>query len=118
MTDPDTSNRSNLYVAVLVMKSSSDAGDYEALYEESFVLIAASSDEEAAARAEQRGLEEQSSFVNDAGETVTWTLKHVVDVSRTLYGELEDGVTLYSRHFRDYDAYRRFESLLHTERGL
>ena len=31
---------------------------------------------------------------------------------RTLYDELKDGSTLYSRHFRDYDAYRRFEPLL------
>jgi len=117
MSEPAAGDGSNLYVAVLVAESSSDAPDYEPLYEESLVLIRAASDEAAAARAEELGVEEQTSYVNDVGETITWTLKRVLDVSRTLTDELEDGTTLYSRHFRDYDSYRRFEPLLSEEPG-
>ena len=109
---------SKLYIAVLVSESSSDAPDYEPLLEESFVLVYADSDEEAASRAQQLGLDEETSYGNDAGETVTWTLKHVVDVAPALSDELEHGSTLYSRHFRDYDSYRRFEPLLSEDGGL
>jgi Domain of unknown function (DUF4288) len=108
---------SKLYVAVLVSESSSDAQGYEPLLEESFLLVSASSDERASSRARQLGLDAETSYDNDAGETVTWRLKHVVDVSRTLSDELEHGTTLYSRHFRDYDSYRRFEPLLSEDGG-
>lgn len=115
MNEPATEK---LYVAVLVSESSSDAPDYEPLLEESFVLVYADSDEQAASRARELGLAEETSFQNDAGETVTWKLKHVVDVNPALYDELEHGTTLYARHFRDYDSYRKFEPLLSAKGGL
>ena len=51
-------------------------------------------------------------FKNDAAETITWSVKQVLDVSKVLDAELGDGADLYSRHFRDYAAYRSFEPLL------
>jgi hypothetical protein len=118
MSEPAAGDGPKLYVAVLVAESSSDAPDYQPLYEESLVLIHAGSDAEAAARAKAVGTEVETSYVNDTGESITWTLKHVLDVNRTLTDELEDGTTLYSRHFRDYDSYRRFEPLLSDDGGL
>jgi len=100
------------YVAVLLFESSSDAPDYEPLYDESFVLIEADSIDAAAQRALELGNAGDTSFENEAGETIVWKLKHVVDVADAVDAELTDGATLYSRHFRDYAAYRRFEPLL------
>jgi hypothetical protein len=105
----------SLYVAVLVSESSSDAPDHVPLYEESFVLLRAASHEEAAERAHALGEREQASYRNESGETITWTLKHVVDVSDVVDDTLDDGATVYARHFRAYDAYRRFEPLLSGE---
>jgi hypothetical protein len=101
-----------VYVAVLLSESSSDAPGYEPLYDESFVLIHADSVEAATERAHGLGQAEQTSFRNQFGETITWRLKHVVDVADVTDEALADGSTVYSRHFRDYAAYRRFEPLL------
>jgi hypothetical protein len=112
MTDPKGTGDAKLYVAVLLYESSSDAPDYQPLYEESFVLLHDESLEKAQARAKQLGHEEETQYLNDKGETIAWSLKHVVDVTEALYDELGDETTLYSRHFRDYEAYRQFEPLL------
>jgi Domain of unknown function (DUF4288) len=45
------------------------------------------------------------------GETITWPLKHVVDVSEVI-DRLDDGAEVYTRHFRDYEAYCVFETML------
>jgi hypothetical protein len=103
------------YVAVVLMGSSADAADYEPLYEECFLLVHARSADEAAARGERLGREQETSYRNDVGETITWRLLRVVDVSPVLSDELEDGSTLYARHFRDYESYRRFEPLMSAE---
>jgi hypothetical protein len=100
------------YVAVLVWESSSVAPGYQPLYEESFMLLRAASLDEAKTRAEELGRAEQSQYVNENGETITWLFKHLIDVNDVLWDDLADNTTLYSRHFRDYDAYRRFEPLL------
>jgi hypothetical protein len=45
-------------------------------------------------------------------------LQQVVDVNSVLdddFDAAEDGVDLYARHFRNYDAYQSFEPLLSKE---
>jgi hypothetical protein len=79
------------------------------------VLVRAASVEEAAERAHALGEGAQTSYRNEAGEAITWTLKRVVDVSDAVDDVLDDGATVYARHFRDYDAYARFEPLLSGE---
>ncbi len=108
----------SFYIAIIIYKSSSDQLDYQPLYQESFVLIKATSLEEAKAKALNHGKNESVSYINETGETITWSLQQVVDVNSVLYDDFdsaEDGVDLYARHFRNYDAYHSFEPLLSNE---
>ena len=102
----------SFYVAVLLYESSSDAPSYEPLYEECFVLIRASTQEEAEARARAHAQQNEQSYQNADGETIRWRPKRVIDVNAVLDDALVDGAELYARHFRDLEAYSRFEPLL------
>jgi hypothetical protein len=117
--NPETKSKAvSFYIAIILYKSSSDALDYQPLYQESFVLIKAASLEEAKIKALNYGKNESVSYKNENGETITWTLQQVVDVNSVLYDDIdssEDVVDLYTRHFRNYEAYQSFEPLLSQE---
>ena len=100
-----------MYAAVLVYESSSAAAGYEPLYEETVTIISATSRDHATEKASEFGVARQSTYENEDGETITWSLKHLVDVSE-IQDELSDGSEVYTRHFRDYAAYRTFETML------
>jgi Domain of unknown function (DUF4288) len=110
-----TSAVTSFYVAVILYESSSDVPDYKPLYQESFVLLKATSLEEAEAKALAYGTQEQVSYQNENQETIRWSLKQVIDVNSVLDDELDDGSELYARHFRNYQAYCGFEPLLSGE---
>lgn len=103
------------YMAVILYESSSDAPEYKPLYQESFVLLKATSLEEAETKALVHGTQEQVSYQNENQETIRWSLKQVIDVNSVLDDELDDGSELYVRHFRNYQAYCAFEPLLSGE---
>lgn len=108
----------SFYIAIILYKSSSDKPDYQPLYQESFVLIKANSLEQAKAKALNHGKNENVSYTNQNGETITWSLQQVVDVNSVLYDDFdsaEDAIDLYARHFRNYEAYHSFESFLSKE---
>jgi hypothetical protein len=97
-----------LYAALLVYVSSSTAAEYDPLYEETVTIIEATSEQHATARAREFGTSRETQYLNEYGETITWSLKHVVDVSK-ITGPIGDGAEIYTRHFHNYDAYRAFE---------
>ncbi|MFI5801626.1 DUF4288 domain-containing protein [Streptomyces sp. NPDC051561] len=101
-----------MYVAVLLTEATSEAVGHEPLYAEDFVLLSADNEEEARAKALARGKAQETSYANENGDLITWKLLHVVDVNEVLDTPLHDGADLYTRHFRDYRAYRAFEPLL------
>ncbi len=105
-------SKSSFYMAVILYEAQSDAPDYKPLYEESFVLIRASTEDEAREKAAIYTQEQLSSYQNEFGETITWVVKHIIDVSPVLTDTIEDGSELYARHFRDYQAYSAFEPML------
>ncbi|GGM59259.1 hypothetical protein GCM10012275_33040 [Longimycelium tulufanense] len=113
----------NRYVAVLVYEATSDAPRRRPLYEETFVLVRAASAEQAGRKATRYGRAQETSYRNETGETIRLVLRHVVDVSPVLDDSVrgghpgEDVVEVYARHFRNYDAYRRFEPLLSDHRA-
>jgi hypothetical protein len=118
MKSENTDKTTSFYIAIILYKSSSDAPDYQPLYQESFVLIKAASLEQAKEKALNHGKDESVSYINENGETITWSLQQVVDVNSVLYDDFvsaEDGVDLYTRHFRNYEAYHSFEPLLSKE---
>lgn len=103
-----------LYVALLVYESSCAAPDHEALYEETVTLVAAHSAEEAADKAHEYGKRNEVVYKNERGESLSVKLKHVVDVNEAP-DLLGDGAEIYTRHFRDYESYRKFEVMLSGE---
>ncbi len=102
------------YIAVIVYEITSSSLDHQPLYEESFVLFKASSEEEAQQMALQYAQQEQVTYKNEQQDDITWTVKHVIDVSPLLVQNVnfESGSELYARHFRNYQAYTSFEPLL------
>ena len=107
--------KTNVYVAVLVYESFSSSPEYKALFEESFMLVKASSIEEAHQKTQKYADAHTSTFQNEAGDSITWNLKHIVDVNQVLYDINSDGSEIYARHFRNYQAYKNFEILLSGE---
>jgi hypothetical protein len=121
---PDEGTETQYYAAVLVLASSSTAPAADPTYEETVVLLPVSSQQEPREQAHAYGREQETSYLNGEGDTVTWILVGVVDVALVLDDEdltrVGDeqpgcGVEVYSRHFRDYAAYRRFEPQLDGE---
>lgn len=98
------------YCAVLTF--SAFIGDTATLHEESFVLLRADSAESARAAAEAHARDAEHEYRNADGELVRWRLADIVDVAAVRDEVLGHGSEVYSRHFRDYEAYRRFEPLL------
>ena len=92
------------YIAIIVYESSSNALNYKPLYEECFTLIEARSLEEAREKAQICAKNNETSYENLYGETITWVTKEIVD-----------NTDIYARHFRNYEAYRAFEPLLFGE---
>ncbi|MFK8906518.1 DUF4288 domain-containing protein [Streptomyces sp. YS-3] len=104
-----------LYVAVLLCAASTTADGRAPLYQENFVLLRAVDESEAREKAFAHGRRLETSYENEFGDTVSWKLLHVVDVSEVGQSDLDDGSEVYTRHFRNYDAYRSFEPLLSGE---
>jgi hypothetical protein len=102
----------DVYVAVVVYESSSESPKYEALFEESFMIVKACSLEEAKQKTHQYATSHASTFKNEAGDSITWNLKHILDVNQVLYDVNTDGAEIYARHFHNYQAYTEFEPLL------
>ncbi|WP_428261774.1 DUF4288 domain-containing protein [Haliangium sp.] len=107
-----TDEDKDLYIAVLLFESVAPSGSKESLFQETFVLLRAADEGEARAQALAHGRRSCTSYENAAGETIQWTLKHLVDVTPVLDDELTHGSELYARHFKNYQAYRDFEPLL------
>ncbi len=100
------------FVAVILYESTSDSKGFSVLYREDFVLIYAESEGDALRIATERAKGEECAYVNEYGETIHTTVKHMVDVNRATDDDLSAGGDLYSRHFRDYESYRKMEPLL------
>lgn len=99
-----------MFAAVLVYEvTSSRAGDAP-LFEETVTLLLADSPERAAERAREHAESRETSYVDDTGDTITWSFRHLVDVTE-VDDPLGDGAEVYTRHFKDYHAYLAVEPL-------
>ncbi|MCX0274246.1 DUF4288 domain-containing protein [Nocardia zapadnayensis] len=100
------------FIAITLYAFTSDAEDYKPLYREDVSLIYAESEEQAREIAEANSRVEQGTHKNEAGENITLTPRAVIDVTAALTDDLSEGGDLYSRHFLDFDAYSKWETLL------
>lgn len=115
METENTKNNPAFYIAVILYEAQVDAPDYQPIYQESFVLIQASSHQEAETKASSYAQQQQTSYQNEYHEVVTWSVKQVVDVNSVLTDTFEDGAELYARHFKNIQAYNTFESSLRDD---
>ena len=105
----ENKSKQSFYIAVILYQSSADVLDYQPLYQEGFFLLKATSLEEAKKKALVYAKQQEVSYQNEAGETITWFFKQIVDVNSLLYNELEDGTELSARHFQNYEAYKQLD---------
>lgn len=96
------------HVCIIVMQG--QRASAPPLFEETFALVRARDVVEAEALVRRETT--PHSYFDADGEQVRWTLHRIVDIAPVLYEDVDDFTELYSRHFRDWDAYRRFEPLL------
>ena len=84
------SKKYSIYLAIFISESSKspirEAGA-KLYYQENFTLIKASSFEEAEQKAADNASNENVSYKNQYGETVTWVLKQIVTVQDVMLGE-------------------------------
>jgi len=111
-----TSNDNAWYVGLILYESSSNSPTYEPLYEESFVLISANSEAIAKQKIISIAKKRETSFENINGEMIKWKLNCIIDVNQIPDNTITDGSEIYSRHFRNYKAYREFEPLLNNNK--
>lgn len=104
--------QASFFIAVLLYESRAEDASKAPLYQESFVLLRTTSEEEARRMALAHARQQETSYTNAEGATIRWSLKHLVDVSPSVDAELKHGAELYARHFRNYEAYHSFEPLL------
>ena len=100
------------YVAVVVYESASDSPDYTPLYEECITLIKASSEDEARSKVEELSKNRSTKYKNVEGHEISWSLRYIVDINLMLEDSLGEVTEIYARHFKNIDAYRKFETLL------
>lgn len=100
------------YIAITLFVFTSDAPGYVPLYREDTTLIYAESEEEARKLAEANFRSDEGTYQNEAGDTITVTPTAIIDVTASLTEDLSEGGDLYSRHFRNFEAYSKWETLL------
>ena len=95
---------SPFYIVVLLLESIIARPDYKPLYEERFLLVRATSEEEASEKAIQQS-NQPLSYQNQYSETVTWIFKEVVEAKEVNIDKLVDGTEIFARFFQNYEAY-------------
>ena len=103
------SNDRRVFIIVFVTESSVGEPGANLSYQECFSLIKAPSLEEAKQKAVDYANNDNTSYANVYGETVTWVVKQIIDITETLEDKFDlhtDAVDLYVRGFDDYEAYQ------------
>lgn len=84
------------YSARLVFETDPHEDSKEVLREESIRLIRATSVEEAHAKANALGANEQTEYLNYMNEVVRWRFVEVIEVQDLCEAEIFDGMEVYS----------------------
>jgi hypothetical protein len=102
-----------MYFSALILEQAILADDKSPeLYCENVVIFEAGSIDEARIAAEEYGNTQAHSYFNGYGQQVSWSLVRVVDVQEVLDQPIKHASEVYSRFFRNFDDYVRFEPLM------
>lgn len=103
----------NKYIAIMLFKASSDDPEHKALYQENIVEVTAQNETSASKAIKELATLRETSYLNDEGHKITWSLKQIVDMTEVLECEAENSVReLYARHFTDFESYKKVDSLV------
>ncbi|MGW0178226.1 DUF4288 domain-containing protein [Nocardia sp. NPDC003345] len=103
------------YIAITLFEFTSDAPDHVPLYREDVTLLYADSEAQARELAEENFRSDGETYTSAAGYNVTVTPTAVIDVVAALIDDLSEGGDLYARHFRDFEAYSKWEPMLNDD---
>lgn len=96
-----------IYIGLVLNKATSDVKTRTPLYQEVTVEVKAFDEASARQAIEAHAKRRETSYQNEAGDTITWTFEKIIDVSAVLEENFTDGVRdLYARHFKDLEAYK------------
>lgn len=91
----------NWYAVKLLFQSQIDENPKgDDLWEESIRVLIADDEEAAHAEALKVGKDAEHSYLNEAGETVAWHFREVLEVQDLGLSELQHGSEVFSRLFR------------------
>ena len=95
------------YAAAILLKLTSDMPNHKALYDETIVLIKASSEEDAMSKALEYGSSRGTTYKNEAGYDVTLSFERISKVDPITENELCEVTEVWGRFFHDFEAYKR-----------
>jgi hypothetical protein len=61
-------------------------------------------------RSRRRAATLRAGFQNAEGQEISWSLYNIVDINPMLEDSFDEVTEIYARHFRDIEAYRKFET--------
>src|SRR5436309_680118 len=96
------------FAACLLMESLVDSGPpKEKLFEEKIVLVRASTDADAAEKAERFGRDAEQEYLNADGETVKWVFRELLDLKELFDEAVGDGTEVYYAFLGDDEVVQR-----------
>jgi hypothetical protein len=101
----------NWYLAKLIYQIICGDGQHQPQFDEQLRLISATDEKEALLKAQQMGLLEEDSFLNERRNLVKWKFIDVCELFRI--SQLLDGAELYSRVYEMDDAKQYIEWVRH-----
>ena len=97
-----------IFIGVVLNKATSSVKGRAPLYQETIVEVKAFDESAARQAIESNARADETSYKNEAGDTITWAFDKILDVSVVLEENFTDGVRqLHARHFKDIDAYKK-----------
>lgn len=88
------------YTVRLLSKAVVNDKTKRSLFDESFVVIKASSYDQAVKKARECGKRSETAYRSNYGHDVRWKFLSVVEVKEVIGGSIGDGTEVYSRLFR------------------
>ena len=111
-----TNNGMNKYIAKLAFQIVSGDGKHTPQFDEQFRIFEAKNENEALTKARAKGKEEETSFLNESKENVSWKYIGVLDLIELK--NMEDGAQIYSNTEEAEDATNYINIVKQKERTI
>jgi len=113
---PIKNNKMNKYIAKIAFQIVSGDGKHTPQFDEQFRIFEAATENEALAKARTKGKEEETSFLNDRQENVSWKYIGVLELIELK--DMADGAQIYSVTEEAEDATNYINIVKQKERTI